>query len=244
MRVIRNPQGVSNLDCQFSGSTATLIWTAEAGLTSILIERNGSLVATLGGNASFYQENSPPSGQTSYSITPIAASLSGTATNCSISVPPGPVTNLVCSSPADFSAQLSWSAPANLTSIEVRRNGDFALNITRLGQRSHSQIRQRLEALQSYSLTTISAEYSRWIDFMPSRRLNPFCASVQHEWGCDVRNFSVAGSVHGWKYRSLSHRGNGTLEMGVTSNQQNPQHVFNAPAIYPVSLTVTGPGGF
>ncbi len=239
--VIRNPQGVSNLDCQFSGSTATLIWTAEAGLTSILIERNGSLVATLGGNASFYQENSPPSGQTSYSITPIAASLSGTATNCSISVPPGPVTNLVCSSPADFSAQLSWSAPANLTSIEVRRNGD--LLSTLVGTAESFTDSTAPGGLQSYSLTTISASIqggstSCLVDVsIPSAPVCSMSADVTSGTSPLQVQFTdgSTGSITSWEW---------DFGDGVTSNQQNPQHVFNAPAIYPVSLTVTGPGGF
>ena len=238
--VIRNPQSVSNLDCQFSGSTATLIWSPEAGLTSILVERNGSLIGTLAGDASFYQENSPPSGQVLYSITPIAGTLSGAATDCSISVPPGPVINLVCSSPADFSAQLNWSAPANLTSIEVRRNGTLLSTLP--GSEVSFTDSTAPGGVQSYSLTTITAgvqggSTSCLVDVtVPSAPVCSFSADVTSGTSPLQVQFTdgSTGLVSSWEW---------DFGDGITSNQQNPQHVFNAPSVYSVSLTVTGPGG-
>ena len=128
-----------------------------------------------------------------------------------------------------------------MTSIEVRRNGD--LLSTLVGTAESFTDSTAPGGLQSYSLTTISASIqggstSCLVDVsIPSAPVCSMSADVTSGTSPLQVQFTdgSTGSITSWEW---------DFGDGVTSNQQNPQHVFNAPAIYPVSLTVTGPGGF
>ena len=122
-QLTRNPLPVSNLDCQFSGGTATLVWSVENGLSAVEVSRDGLLLATLPGNASFYQETSPPGGLREYSVTVLAGSLTAPATDCTLSVPPAPVSGLSCISSQPLTANLGWNVSPGSTALTVSRNG-------------------------------------------------------------------------------------------------------------------------
>ena len=76
--------GPSGLACSNSGATTTLSWSNGASYTSVEVQRNGSVVATLGGSATSWVDGATPVGTTTYSVRGYQGSDFSPSASCSI----------------------------------------------------------------------------------------------------------------------------------------------------------------
>ena len=239
-QMTRNPLPVGNLDCQFSGGTATLVWSVENGLSAVEVSRDGLLLATLPGSASFYQETSPPGGLREYSVTAVAGSLTAPATECTLSVPPAPVSGLSCLSSQPLTANLGWSVSPGSTALTVSRNG--VLIATLPGGVTAYTDTNAPAGIISYEVTVETAGVpsdpaSCLVDVQaaPIPVVEAFVNLDSVELGNPVQ-FSATSDVDGvtWDW---------SFGDGQSSTEQNPTHLYASAGAFTASVTATGPGG-
>lgn len=239
-QVTRNPLSVANLDCQYSGGTVTLTWTVESGLTAVEVHRDGSLLTTLSGASSFFQETSPPSGLREYSVTAISGALIAPASDCSLAIPPAAVSGLSCASPAPFVGQLSWSVVGGSSSLRVNRNGTQIASLP--GGSTGYTDNSAPSGIQTYEVIVevsgiFSDPASCLIDVqVPAAPVATASADVTTvELGSPIQ-FTATSDVSGvtWQW---------TFGDGQGSNEQNPIHLYSTAGDFTATLIATGPGG-
>ncbi len=239
-QVTRTPLAVTNLDCQFSGGTATLTWAVETGLSSVEVRRDGVLIATLGGSANFLQETSPPGGLRLYSVTAIAGSLTSPASECTLAIPPAAVSSLTCTSATDFTAQLDWLVPGEATAVLVNRNGSLLATLP-AGSTGFTD-NAAPGGIQTYEVIAeasgIPSDPASCLVDVQVPAAPVVTASVDLstiELGTPVQ-FSATSDVAGvtWAW---------TFGDGQSSTEQNPVHVYSSAGVFSANVIATGPGG-
>ena len=236
----RNPVPVANLECQYSGVTATLVWSVENGLTAVEVSRDGVLLATLPGASSFYQETSPPSGLRNYSVTAVAGSLTSSASDCTLQIPPAPVSGLTCVTSQPLTANLSWSVSPGSTALTVIRNGSLLATLpadtTAYTDSSAPQGIITYEVIVEAS-GVFSDSSSCLVDVQapPVPVVEAFVDLSSVELGNPVQftaTSDVAGVTWSWSFGD-----------GESSTLQNPTHTYTDSGVFTASVTATGPGG-
>lgn len=112
----------ANLSCNLSNFDVNLSWTNGEPYTAVEITRNGSVIATLGGGATSFNDLSLAPGTYSYGVSGITLAGQSIPTTCDVTVIVPPVAGLICNGGAT-SATLSWVNGTTYTAVEVRRDG-------------------------------------------------------------------------------------------------------------------------
>ncbi len=114
---------VFGFECSAMGDTVHLSWSNGQAYGSIEVFRDGGLIATLSGAATFHSDLAVPSGSHSYELVATSSdgqSTSGAAT-CSVEVL-DPIVDLTCTVDGP-EVSLSWTNGSAYDQIEIRRNG-------------------------------------------------------------------------------------------------------------------------
>jgi hypothetical protein len=111
---------VGNLQCSSDGSIATLSWSGAAG-GSVVVERNGSVYATLPPGTPSFTDPAPLTGVTTYGVSLSNLGSTGPVSTCTVEVL-SPPADLACHAKG-HGVELSWTNPAPYTTIVISRNG-------------------------------------------------------------------------------------------------------------------------
>lgn len=110
------------MSCTGGVGVANLSWTNGDTYGSVVVRRDGSVIATLAGSATSYSHNPAPAGDANYSVEGLVDGLVSLTDGCSTSVTPGAPTGLSCVTNSS-GVDLVWSNPQTFDSISVTRNG-------------------------------------------------------------------------------------------------------------------------
>lgn len=115
--------GITGLSCSVADDDVALSWTNGTTYTSIQLFRQGSLLATLPGTATSYDDLDQATGNYNYTVAGFDGAVGSGPVNCSVSVlAVQSVTNFTCSAGTD-TVSLSWTNPEAYTELRVYRQG-------------------------------------------------------------------------------------------------------------------------
>lgn len=118
--LLPQPESVVDLTCTLNGSEVNLSWVNAETYSSISVLRNGTLIASLSGTETTFND-SPGAGIHQWSVIAILDTIESLETNCSVSIPPEPPTSLSCSVTGS-QITLQWTNPGTYDQIFVLRD--------------------------------------------------------------------------------------------------------------------------
>ncbi|MFQ5653256.1 MAG: S8 family serine peptidase [Planctomycetota bacterium] len=116
------PPPVVGLACAENLGSVDLSWANGDTYDSLEVRRDGSLIAILAGTATSHQDILPGAGSHSYSVTAVGGGVSSSSASCGVTVPPLPVSGLLCTL-AGITVDLTWTNGEAYTGLEIRRGG-------------------------------------------------------------------------------------------------------------------------
>jgi len=124
------PPSATNLTCQANATIVTLNWSLPSvpgGFDSILIHRNGTLIASLPGALTTFHDTEAGVGPQSWDVTCIIAGVASDSIGCSATVLPAPVSSLgaILENQCNGLMTASWTNNSPYEFITVFINGGF-----------------------------------------------------------------------------------------------------------------------
>ena len=125
--VISHSTGVTDLTASYRSNGMRLSWSNNLGYTGIEVRRNGSLIATLPGNATSYTDPTPPAGANTYTVAP--TDPGSTPAEVAVSVSAAPRGTATIYEPFDMPVGAQLPGQPGGIGIDNLWHGDIAVTI-------------------------------------------------------------------------------------------------------------------
>ena len=229
------PSTPIDMQCSALGSTVSLSWTLPAPGTTVQISRDGTVIATLGGGASSYDDSGAPVGTHEYCVVNLIGTGTSAATCCSARVISAPVGFSCVATSGDV--VLSWTNTDDYDTLSLTRDG--ALLALLPGTTNSFTDPAQPHGSHSYELTANLGEESTsstasCSEEVPSTPQNMSCtlaggSTVQLAWDLPAagdfisltRNGAPIGSLAGSDTSATDNPGPGTYEYCLVVNIGN-----------------------
>ncbi|MBI4602716.1 MAG: fibronectin type III domain-containing protein [Planctomycetes bacterium] len=123
------PSGLACARPQAQGPV-TLAWTNNATYDSVRVERNGAALATVGGAVTTYTDSSPAGLDNVYRVVGVSGANEAASNTCSTGCTQGTLTCTLAVVGGFTQATLSWSGVADVTSVQINREGAARATLT------------------------------------------------------------------------------------------------------------------
>ncbi|NRA74323.1 MAG: hypothetical protein HRU16_00155 [Planctomycetes bacterium] len=120
--VLVDPEPVVLFDCSAIDQGVLLTWTNMGSYDSIELTRDAVAIASLPGQAISYLDDAATSGMVDYTITATVDGAISVPRECSVAIPPAPISDLSCAT-LEEGVALAWVNGDSYDQIEVLRNG-------------------------------------------------------------------------------------------------------------------------
>ncbi|MBT5738634.1 MAG: hypothetical protein HN891_00700 [Planctomycetes bacterium] len=229
------PSTPIDMDCSALGSTVSLSWTLPAPGTTVQISRDGTVIATLGGGASSYDDSGSPVGTHEYCVVNLIGTGTSAATCCSARVISAP-TGFGCVATSG-DVVLSWTNTDDYDTLSLTRDGALlallpgTTNSFTDPAQPHGPHNYELTANLGEASTSSTASCSEEV---PSTPQNISCSlaggsTVQLAWDLPAagdfisltRNGAPIGSLAGSDTSTTDNPGPGTYEYCLVVNIGN-----------------------
>ena len=229
------PSTPIDIACSALGSTVSLSWTLPAPGTTVQISRDGTVIATLGGGASSYDDSGSPVGTHEYCVVNLIGTGTSAATCCSARVISAP-TGFGCVATSG-DVVLSWTNTDDYDTLSLTRDG--ALLALLPGTTNSFTDPAQPHGSHSYELTATLGDASTsstasCSEEVPSTPQNISCtlaggSTVQLAWDLPAagdfisltRNGAPIGSLAGSDTSTTDNPGPGTYQYCLVVNIGN-----------------------
>ncbi len=128
--VMVNPIAVVLFDCNAIDQGVLLTWTNMGSYDTLELTRDGTAIASLPGQANSYLDDAATSGMVPYTIVAIVDGASSVPRECTVAIPPAPISDLTCTT-LEEGVALAWVNGDTYDAVDILRNA--ALLTTVLG---------------------------------------------------------------------------------------------------------------
>ena len=229
------PSTPTDMACSALGSTVSLSWTLPTAGTTVEVSRNGTVIATLGGSATSFDDAGAPVGTHEYCVVNLIGTGTSAATCCSARVISAPTGFGCVASSGDV--VLSWTNTDDYDTLTLMRDGSLLALLpgstsgyTDPAQPHGSHTYELIADLGDHS-TSDTASCSEEV---PSTPQNMACSlsggsEVQMAWDLPasgdfislLRNGAPIGSLSGTATSATDNPGPGTYEYCLIVNIGN-----------------------